>query len=200
MIDTIHIFEDIISKENQDILEEYFLNKTVGWKHINNTVFDGIYLPQDVLIPKNINNEKIKSIISEIENNVIGKIDNTFQANYRYKVNLLKSTNYLHERNDMDSIHIDRDNPHISIVYYINDSDGDTKFYKINNGNISEWQNYVSNRNYKKFSEIKSVSPKKGKVVVFNGMIPHHSTYPKIGNRYVINFNTAIKPTPTSAI
>ena len=200
MIDRIHIYEDIISKEKQDVLEKYLLNKTIGWKGINNTTFLDTSLPQQVLSSESIQEEYIKSIISEIESNVVLKTKTTFHKNYRYKINLLKSEDYLDSRNDMESIHIDRYEPHISMVYYVNDSDGDTEFYSLNSGDIINWMNYVNDGEYERFSKIKSVTPEKGKVVVFNGLIPHHSTYPRKGNRYVINFNTVIKTVPTSAI
>jgi hypothetical protein len=200
MIDKIHIYEDIVSKEKQDSLEEYFLNKTIGWKHINNTTFLNTHLPQQVFPSDNIQDENIKSIIAEIEKNVVSNINATLETNYRYKVNLLNSSDYDSLRNDIESIHIDRYEPHISMVYYINNSDGDTKFYNLNNGKIIDWMTYVSNGEYDRFSEIKSVSPKKGKIVVFNGLVPHHSTYPRTGNRYVINFNTIIKTPPKSVI
>lgn len=200
MIDKIHIFEDIISKEKQEVLEKYFVSKTNGWKLINNTTFLDTHLPQMVLSPSRINDENVKSIISEIEKNVVLNINASFHTSYRYKVNLLKSQDYTKIRNNKESIHIDRHEPHISMVYYINDSDGDTKFYKLDDGNILDWMNYVSNGEYEKFSEIQSVSPKKGKVVVFNGLIPHHSSYPQNGDRYVINFNTVVKSNPNTFI
>lgn len=198
MLDTIHIFEDIISKESQDILEKYFSNSNLEWKDINNTPFLDTYFPQKVIPPKFIKDELVKSIISEIEDNVAIKLETSINTNYRYKVNFLTSSDYLESRNEKESIHIDRYEPHISMVYYINDSNGDTKFYKLNDGNVIDWIKYVSDGEYDRFVEYKSVSPKKGKVVVFDGLIPHHSTYPKSGNRYVINFNTVIKSEPKS--
>ena len=200
MIDKIHVYEDIISKEKQDILENYFLNKSLDWTRINNQTILDTELPQQVLIPDNINDESIKYVISEIETNTLLQTNTTFHTNYRYKINLLKSEDYLDTRNDMESIHIDRYEPHVSLIYYINDSDGDTKFYNLDDGRILDWMKYVLDGEYERFSEIKSVSPKKGKVVIFNGLIPHHSTYPKNGDRYVINFNTVIKTSPTSII
>lgn len=196
MIDTIHTFEDIISKEKQDVLEKYFSNPQLDWKDINNTTILDSNLPQKVLPSKFIKNSDIKSIISDIEENVALRIGTSIKKNYRYKVNLLTSDDYLESRNEKESIHIDRYEPHVSMVYYINNSIGDTKFYKLNDGNIIDWGRYVVDGEYSRFVEFKSVSPKKGKIVVFDGLIPHHSTYPKIGNRYVINFNTVINLEP----
>lgn len=196
MIDKIYVYEDIISKDKQDLLENYFLKDTLSWKKINNTSFLDFDLPQRVISPDKIHKD-IQPIISEIESNVALNLNTIVQKNYRYKVNLLKSEDYYETRNNKQSLHIDRYEEHISIVYYINNSCGDTKFYNLN-GEVNHWMNYISNEEYDRFVEFKSVSPKKGKVVVFNGLIPHHSTYPKKGDRYVINFNTVIKTKPKS--
>lgn len=198
MIDKIHIFEDIISKDKQDVIEKYFSNSSLDWKDINNTTFLDTHLPQKVLPSKFIKDTSIKSIISEIERNVATKIGTSINTNYRYKINLLTSSDYLESRNQKESIHIDRYEPHVSMVYYINDSNGDTKFYKLKEGRILEWTKYIADGEYDRFIEFNSVSPKKGKIVVFDGLIPHHSTYPKMGDRYVINFNTVINTEPKS--
>jgi hypothetical protein len=200
MIGSIHIYEDIISKDKQGILEDYFSTKKIGWKHINNTEYIESYQPQDVMKPQSITDSYIKSIISEIEKNVANKLKTKVKSNYRFKVNLLKSEYFSKDRNPKDSIHIDIFYPHISMVYYINDSDGDTKFYKLKEGSSDNFIKYVSNKEYDRFQEFKSVSPKKGRVVVFDGLILHHSTYPKYGDRYVINFNTIIETEPNSVI
>ena len=38
-------------------------------------------------------------------------------------------------------------------------------------------------------TKIKTSSPRKGRVVVFNGKTFHRSTYPTHGNRFVVNMN-----------
>lgn len=200
MINSIHVYEDIISKEKQDILENYLSSRKVGWRHINNTEYIDSHQPQDVMISDNITDTNIKSIISEIESSVANKLNTNVQSNYRYKVNLLKPEYFSEDRNDKDSIHIDRFYPHVSMVYYVNDSDGDTRFYKMGDGNPGKFIEYLSRKEYDRFIEFKSVTPKKGRIVVFDGLIPHASTYPKNGERYIINFNTAIQTSPTSVI
>ena len=71
-----------------------------------------------------------------------------------------------------DPIHTDQDNPHSVLLYYINDSDGDTILY-----------------NEDRVTEIKRVTPKKGRCVLFDGLIPHCSSRPSNSSRAIINFN-----------
>ena len=70
-----------------------------------------------------------------------------------------------------NEIHIDNPYPHLSCVYYINDSDGDTIFF-------DDEEN-----------EIRRISPKKGKCVFFNGSIKHCSSPPSKTHRGIVNFN-----------
>jgi len=63
---------------------------------------------------------------------------------------------------------------HLVVLYYVNDSDGDTVFFNK--------QNEI----------VKSVSPKKGRVVAFDGSIYHGGGIPKKGPRCAINFDILI--------
>lgn len=67
--------------------------------------------------------------------------------------------------------HIDLPYPHYSLIYYVNDSTGDTVFFD-NNKNI-----------------IKTVTPKKGRVALFDGSILHSAGIPEDQSRCIINFN-----------
>jgi hypothetical protein len=67
--------------------------------------------------------------------------------------------------------HVDTDSPHYVLLYYVNDTDGDTVFF----------DNYLN--------EIKRISPKKGRVVFFDGSIYHAASNPTINPRFVLNYN-----------
>ena len=67
-----------------------------------------------------------------------------------------------------DSPHIDFESPHTVYLYYVIDADGDTLLFK--NSKI-----------------IKKVTPKKGRLLIFNGKIVHTARQPKKGIRCIIN-------------
>ena len=70
------------------------------------------------------------------------------------------------------NIHTDYEVPHIAMLYYVIDSDGPTYFYD-ENGNV-----------------IKTVMPKAGTAVIFDGLIPHSSSSPVTNSkRIVVNYN-----------
>ena len=71
--------------------------------------------------------------------------------------------------------HIDNDDPHEVLLYYVNDCDGDTFFF---NDDMS-----VKYRH----------TPKKGEYVIFNGMNYHASSSPSKNIRITLNINYAIE-------
>jgi len=200
MLNDIHVFDDIISKDNQDLLEKYFKESTLRWDYGNNLKYlnNSEESPQFVLRPENVNNDIIDSLITEIQTNSLSNLNKTILTNYRYKVNWLRVSDTPDNFDNRKVMHIDRYEPHISIVYYINDTDGDTSFYDLNDGDVFNWMDYIKNNEYYRFSHKKTCSPKKGRVVVFDGSIFHHSSYPTKLDRYVINFNTVVKTEPKS--
>lgn len=70
--------------------------------------------------------------------------------------------------------HIDSSSPHDVVLYYLDDTDGDTFFF-------DQDMNIVDR-----------VSPKKGRAVIFNGLTYHSSSIPTNGTRVTINLNYAI--------
>ena len=71
--------------------------------------------------------------------------------------------------------HVDFPFPHTVVLYYLNDADGNTVFFD-SKGNITE-----------------RVSPKKGRVLVFDGTLYHGGGIPKKGPRSVVNFDILTK-------
>lgn len=89
----------------------------------------------------------------------------------RVKVNLkLPVPNCTKDNFDMP--HIDNDHDHVAMIYYVHDTDGDTFMFD-SNGNITE-----------------RISPKKNRVVLFDGSIIHAAGFPvDYDERCIINFN-----------
>ena len=73
--------------------------------------------------------------------------------------------------------HIDVEVPHIVLLYYVCDSDGDT---------------FLMSKDKLSSLVTKRVTPKKNRALVFDGGIYHASSKPQHSNRCVINFN--LKP------
>lgn len=89
--------------------------------------------------------------------------------------NVIQSRVFLHMPSPnpgLDDIHVDIELPHQVFLYYVNDSDGDTVFFKDDEK-----------------TEIKRVTPKKGRGVFFDGSIKHCSTRPSKSHRCIFNYD-----------
>jgi hypothetical protein len=80
--------------------------------------------------------------------------------------------------------HIDDQHDHKNMIYYVNDSDGDTILFK---------DRFDGELNFNKKTEEHRISPKKNKAVVFDGFRYHSGSVPKINHRVLINFNFTVK-------
>ena len=67
--------------------------------------------------------------------------------------------------------HVDLNVPHQVCLYYVNDSDGDTIIYDSTG------------------KTIRKISPKKGRMIFFNGNLKHSASTPTQNHRAVINYN-----------
>ena len=66
--------------------------------------------------------------------------------------------------------HTDRPEEHLGLIYYVNDSDGDTIFFEDG-------------------KESKRVTPKKGRVVLFDGSTLHAGGFTTDNPRCIVNYN-----------
>ena len=71
---------------------------------------------------------------------------------------------------DFYAPHTDRPEKHLGLIYYVNDSDGDTVFFE-------------------KEKIIEKVTPKKGRIVLFDGETLHSGGFPTDNPRCIVNFN-----------
>ena len=78
----------------------------------------------------------------------------------------------------VDSPHIDLDpgDEHIVVLYYVNDSDGDTIIYNEREESST-------------YTEKQRVTPKQGRVVIFDGRQYHTAQQPSNGTRCIVNYN-----------
>jgi hypothetical protein len=196
MIDSYYIFDDIIDSDEQNKLESHILSDTIKWlehENITGEFGGGVNesFPGSVIYWNTVDSD-ILSIISKIEKLSIDKIKLQFVKNIRHKIN--KTSPLYISYNASKLMHVDMGGDHIVIIYYINDSDGDTILFTNKKGNSAEnIKDNFNSINTDDFELLKRVSPKKGRVLIFNGNLYHYGEYPKKGNRFVINYNTVAR-------
>jgi hypothetical protein len=87
----------------------------------------------------------------------------------------------------IDNIHVNRDVPHLVMLYYVNDSDGDTILYDKTREEIPLevlWPDEYCNLNI-----TNRISPKKGRVLFFDGRTYHAPSGPTKGIRCIITLD-----------
>ena len=79
--------------------------------------------------------------------------------------------------------HVDVDQPHKVLLYYVNDSDGDTFMY-------NEMYSPDNHDSLSTFTLNQRVKPKKNRAIVFDGLRYHNSSKPvNYTSRYIINID-----------
>ena len=173
------ILDHALSKEQQDYIENFVTSDQFPWfiqKDIAGAEYnfnDENYFPSSGLTHVSYKDGNINSIYFKDEINferIVINLTKSFGVDLkeilRIKLNLTtpvpgyKSNNYCTPHTDITS-------PHWVLLYYINDSDGDTIFFE----NLVEGNQTPLKITYR-------ISPKKGTCVLFDGSIYHTQSNP----------------------
>jgi len=192
MID-IEVYDDCISTQTQDEIENLFTGSNFPWylscvpeHHTVNFEDAGAYADSGLKVKEYL--QLVHNFLSDGEVrspffDTVHKMLEEFHKNtgieingyYRVKANLQTQCNFSQE-DFCNTPHVDTTLlEHTVAIYYVNDSDGDTIILGSRNKNPEI---------------IKTVSPKKGRFLVFNGKYYHAGRHPiNSEKRVVINFN-----------
>lgn len=187
----IQVIDDFLSKANQDGVEEklttvnfpWYLSKESVKKENPNGFFDINTVDSDyffhLFIADNKENSAWASMIEVFKEKIAAQnVDVSFalnvRANFTYHCNRYGDDQYR-------PAHRDYAVPSVTCIYYVNDSDGDTLFFEC----PPDGWNGTSG-----LKQTARISPKKGRMVIFDNSFIHSSVPPKkCDRRIVINFN-----------
>ena len=198
----IYIIDNVIPEDKQNEIEDLFTSNRLSWVFHRDIALD----PMDIKklgitkltpgigcnikqhLPKYLNLNLLNRVKIIAEQACIG-IDKKLKEIYQAR-------SFMHfpisadSRNEFDNIHIDIPFEHLVVLYYVNDTDGDTfifdKFADLNNLKSPTL-------NESEVTVIKKISPKKGRALVFDGRRYHSSSAPTKDIRCILNFDIAIK-------
>lgn len=91
------------------------------------------------------------------------------------------------KKSKIDNIHINRYIPHLVMLYYVNDSDGDTILYDKKFGDIPLEIAYPDD--YCNLKIVHRISPKKGRILFFDGRVYHSPSTPTKSMRCIITLD-----------
>src|SRR5210317_2434892 len=83
----------------------------------------------------------------------------------------------------VDTPHLDKTETHLVFLYYVCDSDGDTIIYNYRSKDKNDIPFFED------IKELKRITQKQGRVVVFNGLNWHTAEQPTKDIRCILNFN-----------
>lgn len=188
------VFDDAFDKKIVDSLEKLLLGNEFPWFFNLQSVYGEF--PYDPSIhPKIPNNCKESyqfthsffdsnqgaSVMFEKIQQLLIKFPVKVDSVFRIKANL---KTYVKEMEDSFCLpHVDFSDVKnlITAIYYVNDATGDTIIYNEKIGNIGD------------LTAKQTISPKKGRLIVFDGAYYHAGNSPKDDNpRVIINFNFGI--------
>lgn len=192
-MEQICIFDNCIDEDIINQIEEYLLfNHNKIWiyhpKTVESEIFeqnikkydlseniiknidDQPYFVHSIVAGQNITDPTIGPICAKLLMQFRERTNFPFKDIIRLKANLSVPSNSLNNEQH-NYVHIDLDEEHYAMIVYLNETDGDTLFFN-------------------KKEIIKEVSPKKGRVVIFDGKILHANKTPKKhNNRLVLNID-----------
>ena len=201
MIDNIYVFDDIIEKPYQELIKETLIGgdapptvdkveEDLPWYYtsdITDATHEGPFQGRFGFSHQYVNAEE--GIISDFHNLFLGLIKNSCKKINIQPVDVLQGRSFLStptniSRDDVDTPHVDMVAPHFVMLYYVCDSDGDTIIYnektKFDDCAPDPKMNYTIK---------KKVSPKQGRVVLFDGRHFHAAEQPNHNLRCIVNYN-----------
>ena len=193
MINDIYVFDDIIEKPYQELIKETLIggDKPPGvddpdepfpWYYISDitdadheSTFQGRFgFTHQYVTPED-------GIVSQFHSLFFGLIQNSCKKLKIKEIDVLNGRSFLQtptniSKDEVDSPHVDLIVPHFVMLYYVCDSDGDTVIY--NEKDMSDH-----------YTEQKRVTPKQGRVVLFDGRLYHTAEQPNHDKRCIVNYD-----------
>jgi len=197
----IKIIDDIISKPYQDLIEQELMYREFPWFFVDDLTIADSERQASMLntaVPKtpgftHVFFDSTKNWTQNPRWNLVLPliIEATAKAGIRIE-QIYQGRTFMHlpivKHKPWDNPHVDYDFPHLACLYYVNDSDGDTYLFDQTTADVP-WGPTVPSTN---FTVKQTVTPKKGRMVLFDGSRYHASSIPTIGPRCIINFDIKV--------
>jgi hypothetical protein len=192
-VDDIIVIDDVIDKETQDAIERSIFSKDTQWIFARTVFYDGTN-PE-------VNEKQKNSLMSftnlmldldrkisldpleELYSKPLQGLDvrTLFQIRAQLQLPILTEKDKIYGVPHMDG---NRGIPYRIGVYYVNDSDGDTVIFKQTTNDTTPVDVMTG-----KLDILTTISPKKGRLVLFNSCRYHAVGKPKQDARCILNYH-----------
>tara|TARA_B100000287_G_scaffold306314_1_gene289463 strand:+ start:51 stop:647 length:597 start_codon:yes stop_codon:yes gene_type:complete len=188
MLDDVLVFDDIININYQLQIKELlmgeglYMDEPFPWYFISDMTYnDGGENQGRCGFTHYFANED-DGIISDFHSLFIKLIQNSCKKIKIKKVDVLQARSFFQlptniPKEQVDDAHIDLiDTDHFVMLYYVSDSDGDTIIYN-------------ERKKSESYTIKKKVTPKQGRVVLFDGRLYHTAEQPNKDRRCIVNYD-----------
>lgn len=197
------ILDNLIDEETQNQIEDAMFD--IKWKFVMDNTSP--YNPKlmgmkyrKFLSPFEYNISP--SIQADLKNNLKGLklINPVLQKTFNY-INFdvkkirrcmagIQGVQVIREKNIICEPHINCENPHLVLLYYVNNSDGETILYDKFIDNFLEEEIFDPDLIEKyQFNIVKKIMPKQGRILLFDGRNYHSASSPTTGVRCIITLD-----------
>jgi hypothetical protein len=192
--------DDFIEEELQNQIEDAMFD--CNWKFLMDNTYD--YNPKAFGIryrkflnpfkydisPSIITNLQSNSKIFELFSPVIQKTCN--HINFKLEkisrcIAGIQGVQVIRKKNKVYNIHINQKTPHLVLLYYVNDADGETILFDKTTDDIQDEDMYLDERY--EFNVVNKITPKQGRILLFDGRTYHSASSPTTGIRCIITLD-----------
>ena len=193
MIDKIYVFDDIIDLDYQNKIKNELLGKEkFPWYYIEDvSSSDSGNQKRGGFTHGYVNEDGIESDYHYLFLDLIKKSCSKIELK---EVNAILGRSFLQlpsniKKQDVDTPHTDIPVDHFVMLYYVCDSDGDTIIYNEKCSDLNEFNNNLNVVEKTRFSIQRKITPKQGRVVLFNGRLYHTAEQPNHNVRCIVNYD-----------
>lgn len=185
------IIEDFIPRFYQQSILDSLTKTEISWTYVDNIsgVKNKLSVPYPLNVceeqngfahtflgPSGVSDDSMLSLFHPMKYAIEEKIKKNIVVT-RVRAGMFFSNGY----SGIHFPHVDYYSPHKTMLYYVNDSDGDTILFN---------EKFDENNKNPSLSIMQSVSPKMGRAIIFDGLRYHSSSVPeKAKKRLTININ-----------
>jgi hypothetical protein len=194
----VFVVDDILTKKQQEDLKRILLSSQFPWHFIPDVTGGGSRDGRPAFQNRLIYDGKVNvggkalSLLQQLIENSLSKLHEELNVKANYEISRIVTILQMPLANlggsGRDAHHIDLKQKHLNILYYVFDADGDTVIFE----NMHH-PNDIKAPEPSELKVKKKVTPKQGRVVIFDGYHWHTGTQPKKGMRCVINNNVLQK-------
>ena len=199
MLDKIYVFDDIIEKDYQNKIKSIL----IGQVRYNDEDFPWYYI--DDVTGVGYESQKRGAFVHDYVHYEFG-----IESDFHYlfldlikkscsklkikEVDVLQGRSFFQlptsiKKEDVDSPHVDMPHQHFVVLYYVCDSDGDTIIYNEKCRDLNEFNNNLKVVEKTRFTIQRKITPKQGRVVLFNGLLYHTAEQPNKDIRCIVNYD-----------